>query len=73
MHEREPPTHAPNPRPLPRSTGQSVINGWKMAGLEWTYNVRETRSKSRNTPFDGWKFNGGVVAAIVGGKIVFQR
>jgi len=41
--------------------------------LEWTYNVENTRSKSRNTPFDGWKFQGGVVATIVGGKVVYHR
>ncbi len=41
--------------------------------LEWTYNVENTRSKSRNTPFDGWEFQGGVVATIVGGKVVYHR
>jgi dihydroorotase len=41
--------------------------------LEWTYNASESKSKSKNSPFDGWKFNGGVVATIVGGKIVYQR
>ena len=29
-------------------------------------------SKSRNTPFDGWKFTGRVVYTIVGGKIIFK-
>jgi dihydroorotase len=28
------------------------------------------KSKSKNTPFDGWEFKGGVVATIVGGRIV---
>jgi dihydroorotase len=41
--------------------------------LEWTYNVENTRSKSKNTPFDGWKFQGGVIATIVGGKVVYHR
>ncbi len=41
--------------------------------LEWTYNASESKSKSKNSPFDGWKFNGGVVATIVGGKIVYKR
>jgi dihydroorotase len=29
------------------------------------------RSKSRNTPFDGWKLRGGVAATIVGGRPVY--
>jgi dihydroorotase len=29
------------------------------------------RSKSRNTPFDGWTLRGGVAATIVGGRAVF--
>lgn len=41
--------------------------------LEWTYNVNETKSKSKNSPFDGWQFRGAAVATIVGGKIVYQR
>ncbi len=30
------------------------------------------RSKSRNTPFDGWKLRGAAVATIVGGRIVYR-
>ena len=41
--------------------------------LEWTYNAKESKSKSKNSPFDDWKFTGGVVATIVGGRIVYQR
>jgi len=40
---------------------------------EWTYRVAEGRSKSRNSPFDGWKLRGAVAATIVGGKIVYRR
>jgi dihydroorotase len=29
------------------------------------------RSKSKNTPFDGWRLRGGVVATIVGGRPVY--
>jgi dihydroorotase len=29
------------------------------------------RSKSRNTPFGGWQFRGGVAATIVGGRTVY--
>ncbi|MGI8542018.1 MAG: dihydroorotase [Aridibacter sp.] len=41
--------------------------------LEWTYNASDSKSKSKNSPFDEWKFTGGTVATIVGGKIVYQR
>jgi dihydroorotase len=40
---------------------------------EWTYHVKETASKSRNSPFDGRTFRGGPVATIVGGKIIWKR
>jgi len=36
----------------------------------WTYDVAKSRSLARNSPFDGWKVNGKVVATIVGGRIV---
>jgi len=39
---------------------------------EWTYRVAESPSRSRNSPFDGWKFRGGPVATIVGGKIAYR-
>jgi dihydroorotase len=38
----------------------------------WTYDVKESASKSRNSPFDGKSFKGGPVATIVGGKIVHR-
>jgi dihydroorotase len=38
----------------------------------WTYNVNESPSKSRNSPFDGRKFKGGPVATIVAGRIVYR-
>jgi dihydroorotase, multifunctional complex type len=40
---------------------------------EWTYNVNESPSKSRNSPFDGRKFKGAPMAAIVAGKCAYQR
>ncbi len=39
---------------------------------EWTYRAAEGKSKSRNSPFDGWKLRGAVIATIVGGKIVYR-
>lgn len=39
--------------------------------LPVTVAAARMRSKSRNTPFDGWKFRGGVAATIVGGRTVY--
>lgn len=40
--------------------------------LKWRYSSSESRSKSRNTPFDGWEFTGRAVATIVGGEIRYR-
>jgi len=37
----------------------------------WTFEASNSRSISRNTPFDGWQLTGKVMATIVGGKIVY--
>ncbi len=39
--------------------------------LAVTVAVDRMRSRSRNTPFDGWSLRGGVAATIVGGRAVF--
>jgi len=39
--------------------------------LAVTVSVARMRSKSRNTPFDGWRLRGGVAATIVGGRVVY--
>jgi dihydroorotase len=39
--------------------------------LRVTIRARTLRSKSKNTPFDGWELRGGVAATIVGGRPVF--
>lgn len=39
---------------------------------KWTFEAAKSRSKSRNTPFDGWPLTGKVVATIVGGSIVYE-
>ena len=31
----------------------------------------QLRSRSKNTPFDGWELRGGVVATIVNGRTVY--
>lgn len=40
---------------------------------EWTYNVNDSPSKSRNSPFDGRSFRGAPMATIVAGKIAYHR
>jgi dihydroorotase len=38
----------------------------------WIYNVNDSSSKSRNSPFDGRTFKGAPVATIVAGRIVWK-
>jgi len=33
--------------------------------------AKAMKSKSKNTPFDGWQLRGGVAATIVGGRVVY--
>jgi dihydroorotase len=40
---------------------------------EWIYRAEESRSKSRNSPFNGWKLKGCITATIVAGKLVYER
>jgi dihydroorotase len=35
--------------------------------------AKKMRSRSKNTPFDGWELRGGVAATIVGGRTVFAN
>jgi len=37
---------------------------------EWTVDVRDFASKSRNCPFDGWNLKGRAAMTIVGGEVV---
>jgi dihydroorotase len=39
---------------------------------KWTYDVNKSPSKSRNSPFDGRAFQGGPVATVVSGEIVWK-
>jgi dihydroorotase len=38
----------------------------------WTFDAAKSRSKSRNTPFEGWQFTGKVIATIVSGNVVYR-
>jgi dihydroorotase len=39
---------------------------------EWNYNAREGKSKSRNTPFDGWTMQGKVRWTVSEGRIAYS-
>ena len=39
----------------------------------WTHKVKESASKSRNSPFDGRTFKGAPMATIVAGRVVHKR
>ena len=41
--------------------------------LRWTFDASQSKSKSRNTPFDGWRMRGAVVATIVAGRVVYRH
>ena len=40
--------------------------------MKVTIRAQQLKSKSKNTPFDGWEFRGGVAATIVGGRLVYR-
>ena len=39
---------------------------------ERTYSVAESRSRSRNSPFDGWKLKGAVAATVIAGRVAYR-
>ena len=41
--------------------------------LSWTYDVNQSFSRSRNSPFHGKTFRGGPVATIVNGEFAWRR
>src|SRR6266576_858004 len=41
--------------------------------VEWTYDVNQSFSKSRNSPFNGHTFRGGPMATVVNGEVVWRR
>jgi dihydroorotase len=38
---------------------------------QWTFDAKQTLSKSKNTPFGGWKLMGKTVVTIIGGGVVY--
>src|SRR4051812_23172240 len=41
--------------------------------FSWTFDAARSKSKSRNTPFDGLKMRGAAVATIVAGRVVYKH
>jgi dihydroorotase len=41
--------------------------------LQVTIDREKLRSKSKNTPYHGWTFTGGVAATLVGGRVVYSN
>lgn len=39
---------------------------------EWKFDVSQSRSRSRNSPFHGWDMKGKAVGTIVNGKVVYE-
>jgi dihydroorotase len=39
---------------------------------EWTLSADTMATKSRNTPFDGWKLKGKAIRTLVGGATVWE-
>ena len=39
---------------------------------EWTFQARDSKSKSKNTPFDGWTMQGKVKCTISEGRVVYR-
>ena len=69
-----------NPAKIFRLDGRGTLKPGSIAditildpSLVWKYSNTNSRSKSRNSPFDGWSFTGCAVAAFVGGKLAYQR
>ncbi len=42
------------------------------AAKKWTYHAKDSHSKSKNSPFDGWQMQGRAVATVVGGEVKFR-
>jgi dihydroorotase len=40
---------------------------------KWTFHAADSRSKSKNTPFDGWELNGRIHTTLFEGRIAFRR
>jgi dihydroorotase len=68
-----------NPARILRLPGGSITEGAAAdltilaPDLRITVDAKAMKSKSKNTPFDGWELRGGVAATIVGGSVVYRN
>jgi dihydroorotase len=68
-----------NPARILRVPGGSLADGAPAditilaPDLRVTVDAKAMRSRSKNTPFDGWQLRGGVAATIVGGRVVYTN
>lgn len=68
-----------NPARIFNLQGRGTLKPGSIADLtiidpqrKWTYRGADSRSKSRNSPFEGWEFTGRAIATVVGGRIVYR-
>jgi dihydroorotase len=68
-----------NPAKIVRLKERGALKPGSMAditvldpNLKWTYRNADSASKSKNSPFDGWSFQGAAVATVVNGKFVYR-
>ena len=64
-----------NPARIFRLDGRGTLKPGSIADITildpnavWTYRNADSRSKSRNSPFDGWNFEGKAVATFISGR-----
>src|SRR5262249_34089551 len=68
-----------NPARILRVPGGSLTEGAPgdisilAPDLQVRIDAKAMRSRSKNTPFDGWQLRGGVAATIVGGRVVYTN
>jgi dihydroorotase len=68
-----------NPARIPGVTGGSLSEGAPAditilaPELRVRIDASQLRSRSKNTPFDGWELRGGVAATLVGGRTLFAN
>jgi dihydroorotase len=61
-----------------KGRGTLAVGSWADAVIfdpkaEWSYRAAETKSKSRNTPFDGWTMQGRVHWTVCEGRVAYAR
>lgn len=67
-----------NPQKIMRVTPWGIFEGSDAhltildTTRKWKFDVSQSKSKSRNSPFNGWDMSGKAVATIVGGRLVYE-